>query len=172
MPRFIGRRTLIASGAIATVSVVSGCASQSPSDKAAIDKAYTDGVAAGRQALIKELKQVNGVSFSDALTSATTTKNATQVIAQPMASVLTAIGDKAISFLISALGDAKNSLNALLFFGDAVAALDKVQQFFRALQDNVNQLGESLAALPTDTKIEFAEEFLNALVDAIPELAE
>lgn len=165
----IARRALIgtalftagaAAGAVVTPIV------EGNSQHEAINKAYADGIAAGKQAVINQLKQINGIQLQSALTAAHTTQSATKVIAQPTANMLGTIAGDALSTLVSVLGAAQN---LVIFISGAYDLLGKLKAFFTGLQSTVADLSvpvEELGAADTEAASGFLEGVLLLVLDA------
>ena len=137
----LGRRALVgaAAAAVCAAAAGTGVAFESSADQKtlqslrqanqiAVNKAYTDGMAAGRQAVIDQLKQINGIQLQSAITSAHNTRAATKVIAQPAANMLATITGDALSTLISLISDAQTLMS---FISGAYKVLGLLKDFFQ-----------------------------------------
>lgn len=143
----LARRSLIggalfAAGGVAG-AVVAPIAEQGAQHEA-INKAYAEGVAAGKQAVINQLKQMNGVQLQSAITTAHNTRAATKVIAKPASNMLATIAGDALSAIVSVLSNAQNLLT---FFQDAYNLLGKLKDFFAGLQSSLADLPVPIADL-------------------------
>jgi predicted PurR-regulated permease PerM len=136
----VARRALIGGALIAAGgaagAIVTPIAEQGAQHEA-LNKAYADGVAAGKQAIINQLKQMNGVQLQAALTTAHNTRAATKVIAQPASNMLATIAGDALSAIVSVLGNAQN---LLILFQDGYNLLGKLKSFFEGLQNSILSL--------------------------------
>ena len=165
----IARRALIGTALVtagaAAGAVVAPIVEQN-SQHEAINKAYAEGVAAGKQAVINQLKQINGIQLQSALTTARTTQSATKVIAQPASNMLATIAGDALSSLVSVLGAAQN---LVAFISGAYDLLGKLKDFFTGLQGAIEDLSvpvEELGAADTEAAAGYLEGALLIILDA------
>ena len=114
-------------------------------------------MAAGRQAVIDQLKQINGIQLQSAITSAHNTRAATKVIAQPAANMLATITGDALSTLISLISDAQTLMS---FISGAYKVLGLLKDFFSGLQSTLADIGvpvDELASIATEDASGFLE---------------
>lgn len=161
----LGRRALVGAAAL-SVCAAGGLALAPTAEKLAqeatqkaIDEAYAAGINAGRQALLSELAQLEGVSIDAALEVATITKLAVLYIVRPVAQLLATITGDALGGLIAALGAAQSRLASINVH---ISQLDQLKALLTQWQQNVRQLPISLTQYAT-TDIDSAESYLMTL---------
>lgn len=160
----VARRALFGAAVVAA-GAASGVGAYAISNR----QAYADGMAAGRQATLSQIKQIKGVSAHTAAQAAQTTNQATKYVALPVVQMLSRIAGDALSILIDALDAAQNILNVVPFAGDIANLLGNLKSLLSTWQSNVSLLSISLDALgeaDVDSGLEFLEGLLEILLEA------
>jgi hypothetical protein len=160
----LGRRALVG---VAAVSVCAAGVALTPAaerlaqqvGQAAIDQAYAAGIAAGRQALLGELAQLEGVPIDAAIEVAKLTRLAVLYVVRPVAQLFATIAGDALGGLIAAINSAQSHLASINVHIDQ---LDQLKTLFGQWQHGVEQLPVSLTSFAT-ADIDSAESYLNAL---------
>ncbi len=127
--------------------------------KSELQDAFNSGVEAGRQALLAELAQIEGVTLEGAIGIAKLTQLGIQYVVMPLARLATTIEGDALQVLTDAVSTARTNL---AHFNVNVPWLDSLQTLLSTWRDNVQQLPESLNTYAT-TDITAAEMYLAAL---------
>lgn len=162
--RRIARRALITTGAL---GVCAAGAALTPtlvkdvgqaSGKAASD-AFQAGVDAGRQALLDELAQLEGVTLDAAIDVAEVTRVGVKVVVLPVARLVSTIGGDALAGLALGLSQARSDLAHINIH---IGVLDALQALVLSWQQNLTQLPIQLSDYAT-TDINGAETYLKAL---------
>jgi hypothetical protein len=160
----LGRRALI--GAAALSVCAAGVALAPTAEKAlqqaskqAIDDAYAAGIAAGRQALLSELAQIEGVPLDVAIQVAEWTRMAVLYIVRPIASLFATITGDALGALIAAINSAQSHLASINVH---ISQLDQLKSLLTEWQTNVKQLPIEITQYAT-ADIDSAENYLKAL---------
>jgi hypothetical protein len=160
----LGRRALI--GAAALSVCAAGVALAPTAEKAlqqaskqAIDDAYAAGIAAGRQALLSELAQIEGVPLDVAIQVAEWTRMAVLYIVRPVASLFATITGDALGALIAAINSAQSHLASINVH---ISQLDQLKSLLTEWQTNVKQLPIEITQYAT-ADIDSAENYLKAL---------
>lgn len=162
--RRLGRRALLTTGAL---GVCAAGAALTPaivkevelaSGKAASD-AFSAGVDAGRQALLDELAQLEGVTLDAAIDVAEVTKFGVRVLVVPIARLVAALGGDALTGLALGLGQARSDLAQIHIH---IGVLDSLQTLVQSWQQNLAQLPIQLNEYAT-TDVAGAETYLKAL---------
>ena len=160
----LGRRALI--GAAAVSVCAAGVALAPTAEKAlqqaskqAIDDAYAAGIAAGRQALLSELAQIEGVPLDVAIQVAEWTRMAVLYIVRPVASLFATITGDALGALIAAINSAQSHLASINVH---ISQLDQLKSLLTEWQTNVKQLPIEITQYAT-ADIDSAENYLKAL---------
>lgn len=160
----LGRRALIGAAA---VSVCAAGVALAPSaeqalqkaSKQAIDQAYAAGIAAGRQALMSELSQLEGVPLDAAIQVAEWTRMAVLYIVRPVAQLFATIAGDALGALVAAINSAQSNLASINVH---ISQLDQLKSLFTQWQTGVEQLPIELTKYAT-ADIDSAENYLKAL---------
>ncbi|HEU0025504.1 MAG TPA: hypothetical protein VFQ25_00170 [Ktedonobacterales bacterium] len=160
----LGRRALI--GAAAVSVCAAGVALAPAAEKAlqqaskqAIDDAYAAGIAAGRQALLSELAQIEGVPLDVAIQVAEWTRMAVLYIVRPVANLFATITGDALGALIAAINSAQSHLASINVH---ISQLDQLKSLLTNWQTNVKQLPIEITQYAT-ADIDSAENYLKAL---------
>lgn len=158
----VGRRALI-STALVAAGAAAGGAGMRVYDQQALDKAYADGMAAGRKAALNQIKQINGVPVLTAVQVSHNTQQATKYIAQPVGSMLDQIGSNALSALISAI----STVQGIPFlFSGVDDLLGHLKSLLTTWQNNLSSLGFSLSHL-SEAQVEGCVMFMEGLATAL-----
>ncbi len=160
----LGRRALVG---VAAVSVCAAGAALTPTaerlaqqvGQQAIDQAYAAGIAAGRQALLGELAQLEGVSIDAAIQVAELTRKAVLYIVRPVAQLFATIAGDALGAFIDAISSAQSHLASINVH---ITQLDQLKSLLTQWQQGVQQLPISLTDYATHD-IDSAENYLKAL---------
>lgn len=168
----LGRRALVS---VAAVSVCAAGVALTPTaermaqqvGQQAIDSAYAAGIAAGRQALLGELAQLEGVPIDAAIEVAKLTRLAVLYIVRPVAQLFATITGDALGALISAITSAQQHLASINVH---ISQLDQVKSLFSEWQQGVEQLPVSLTHYAT-ADIDSAENYLKSLKKQIQQQA-
>ena len=168
----LGRRALVG---VAAVSVCAAGVALTPSaeriaqqvGQQAIDQAYAAGIAAGRQALLSELAQLEGVPIDAAIEVAKLTRLAVLYIVKPVAQLFATIAGDALGGLIAALTSAQQHLASINVH---IAQLDQLKSLFSEWQQGVESLPVALTHYAT-ADIDSAENYLNSLKKQIQQQA-
>ncbi len=160
----LGRRALI--GAAAVSVCAAGVALAPTAEKAiqdaskkAIDDAYAAGIAAGRQALMSELAQIEGVPIDAAIQVAEVTRLAVLYIVRPVSQLFAIIAGDALSVLLAGLSSAQSHLASINVH---ISQLDQLTALLTQWQTGVTQLPIGLTDYATHD-IDSAENYLKAL---------
>jgi hypothetical protein len=127
--------------------------------KKAIDDAYAAGIAAGRQALLAELAQLEGVPLDAAIEVAELTRLAVLYIVRPVAQLFAIITGDALTLLLNGLSSAKSNLASINVH---ISQLDQLTSMLTSWQTNVAQLPIALTDYATHD-IDSAENYLKKL---------
>ena len=168
----LGRRALVG---VAAVSVCAAGVALTPTaeklaqqvGQQAVDQAYAAGIAAGRQALLSELAQLEGVPIDAAIEVAQLTRLAVLYIVRPIAQLLATIAGDALGGLIAALTSAQSHLASINVH---ISQLDQLKSLLTQWQQGVTQLPISLTSYAT-ADIDSAENYLKALKKQIQQQA-
>lgn len=128
-----------------------------------VSDAFTAGVNQGRQALLDELAQLEGITLDGAINIAELTRLAVKVIVLPLAQLNATITGGVLSVFDSALSTARDNLNKINVHIDP---LNNLQQLVETWRVNVAQLPMELDAYVT-ADINGAESYLKALKQKI-----
>lgn len=146
----VGRRALLGLAAAAGVCGLGAVAA--PQIKQEIDTLE-------REALLKELGQLEGITIDAAIAAAELTQAAVKLIVLPLARLLAFIGGNALDALISSI-DTARAISAGLHI--TIPWLNELRALFASWRDNVEQLPITLTAITT-ADISSAETYLKAL---------
>lgn len=163
-PSQLGRRALVG---VAAVSVCAAGVALTPTaeklvqqvGKQAVDDAYNAGIAAGRQALLSELTQLEDVSLDGAIEVAKLTRLGVLYIVRPVAQLFATIVGDALGGLIAALTSAQQHLASI---NVQISQLDQIKSLLSDWQHGVSQLPIDLTKYAT-ADIDSAENYLRAL---------
>jgi len=122
-------------------------------------KALQDGINQGKQAILDELAQLEGVSLDSAISVAELTKLGVKYILQPVASLAATIGGDAIQVLVSGLDGLRDLAGHVGIHNDQADALSRL---LHSWHDNLALLPKSLADYAT-ADINSAESYLKSL---------
>ncbi len=160
----LGRRALMG---VAAVSVCAAGVALTPTaervaqqiGQQAVDQAYAAGIAAGRQALLGELAQLEGVPIDAAIEVAQLTRLAVLYIVRPVASLFATIAGDALGGFIAAIASAQSHLASINVH---ITQLDQLKSLLTQWQQGVEQLPIALTKYAT-ADIDSAENYLKAL---------
>lgn len=160
----LGRRALVG---VAAVSVCAAGVALTPTaeklaqqvGQQAVDQAYAAGIAAGRQALLSELAQLEGVPIDAAIEVAQLTRLAVLYVVRPVAQLFATIAGDALGALIAALTSAQSHLASINVH---ISQLDQLKSLLTQWQQGVTQLPIALTSYAT-ADIDSAENYLKAL---------
>jgi hypothetical protein len=166
----VTRRVLIGA---ATVGVCAGAVKLAPLavekagyyTKQELDQALQNGIAQGREELLAELRDLEGIGIDAAITIAKITKFAVQNIVKPLADLNSTISGDIIGFLAAGVGKALSFLRGIPGFpGDALSALQNVEELLSTWHKTVAQdvLGQYAVQ-----DVTAAEAYLEALQQKI-----
>lgn len=158
------RRALIGAAAVSVCAAgvaLAPAAEQAiqAASKKALDDAYAAGIAAGRQALLAELAQLEGVPLDAAIEVAELTRLAVLYIVRPVAQLFATIAGDALTLLLSGLSSAKSNLASINVH---ISQLDQLTAMLTSWQTNVAQLPIALTDYSTHD-IDSAENYLKQL---------
>ncbi|PWT78078.1 MAG: hypothetical protein C5B60_01725 [Chloroflexi bacterium] len=129
--------------------------------KQQLDQALQQGIAQGRQELLAELRNLEGIGLDTAIAIAKITKFAVQYIVKPLADLNSTIQGDIVLFLAQRVGEARGILNGVPGVpGDVLSTLSKLQQLLLVWHTRVSQdvLGQYALA-----DVTAAENYLEAL---------
>lgn len=150
----VGRRALL--GLAAATGICGLGAVAAPQVKQEIDKLE-------REALLRELGQLEGIPIDAAIAAAELTQAAVKIIVLPLARLLAFIGGNALNILIGSLDNA-HAIAAGLHV--TIPWLNELRALLATWRDNVEQLPVALTAIAT-ADISSAEAYLKALKQRI-----
>ncbi len=128
-----------------------------------LQDAFGAGVDAGRQALLNELAQLEGVTLDGAITIAELTRLAVKYIVVPLANLTSTIEGDGLQILINAVSTARSNLAR---FNIRVDWLDNLQRLLSTWHDSVTRLPKQLNDYAT-ADINGTEAYLKALKSKI-----
>lgn len=160
----LGRRALVG---VAAVSVCAAGVALTPAaeriaqqiGQQAVDDAYAAGIAAGRQALLSELAQLEGVPLDAAIKVAELTRLAVLYIVRPVAQLFATVAGDALGGFIAAISSAQDHLGSINIH---ISQLDQLKSLLTQWQQGVQQLPIALTQYAT-ADIDSAENYLKAL---------
>ncbi|HEX8998189.1 MAG TPA: hypothetical protein VF812_19350 [Ktedonobacterales bacterium] len=160
----LGRRALVG---VAAVSVCAAGVALTPTaehlaqqvGQKAIDDAYAAGITAGRQALLSELAQLEGVPIDAAIEVAQLTRLAVLYIVRPIAQLFATIAGDALGAFVAAITSAQQHLASI---NVQISQLDQLKSLLTQWQHGVQQLPIALTQYAT-ADIDSAENYLKAL---------
>lgn len=150
----VGRRALL--GLAATTGICGLGAVAAPQIKQEVDKLE-------REALLRELSQLEGIPIDAAIAAAELTQAAVKLIVLPLARLLAFIGGNALNTLIGSLDNARTIAAGLHV---TIPWLNELRALLASWRDNVEQLPITLTAIAT-ADINSAETYLKALKQQI-----
>jgi hypothetical protein len=164
----LGRRALIGAAAVTVCAASVALAPTAEkmvedASKAAVDAAYKAGVDAGRQALLAELRNLEGVPLDAAIEVAEITRMAVLYIVRPVSQLFATIAGDALGLLLSGLSSAKSNLATINVH---ISQLDQLTSMLSQWQTNVTQLPIKLTDYATHD-IDSAENYLKSLKKTI-----
>lgn len=164
----LGRRALIGVAAVAVcaagVAVAPTVATMvEDASKSAVDAAYKAGVDAGRQALLAELRQLEGIPLDAAIQVAEVTRMAVLYIVRPVSQLFATITGDALGLLLGGLSAAKSNLATINVH---ISQLDQLTSMLSSWQTNINQLPITLTDYATHD-IDSSETYLKNLKKTI-----
>ena len=146
----MGRRALL--GLAASAGICGLGAVAAPQIKQEVDTLE-------REALLRELGQLEGISIAAAIAAAELTQAAVRLLVLPLARLLAFIGGNALNVLISSVDTARTIAAGLHV---TIPWLNEVRALFATWRDNLEQLPLALTAITT-ADISSAEAYLKAL---------
>jgi hypothetical protein len=160
----LGRRALVG---VAAVSVCAAGVALTPTaeriaqqiGQQAVEDAYAAGIAAGRQALLSELAQLEGVPLDAAIQVAELTRLAVLYIVRPVAQLFATVAGDALGGFIAAISSAQQHLGSINVH---ISQLDQLKSLLSQWQQGVQQLPIALTQYAT-ADIDSAENYLKAL---------
>lgn len=160
----LGRRALVG---VAAVSVCAAGVALTPTaeriaqqiGQQAVEDAYAAGIAAGRQALLSELAQLEGVPLDAAIQVAELTRLAVLYIVRPVAQLFATVAGDALGGFIAAISSAQDHLGSINVH---ISQLDQLKSLLSQWQQGVQQLPIALTQYAT-ADIDSAENYLKAL---------
>lgn len=160
----VTRRVLVAA---AGVGLCAGAVELTPlalnkvgqATEADLQNAFSAGIDSGRQALLNELLQLEGISIDGALDVAKITRLAVRYLVLPLANLASLIGGDSLEVLSNAISSARDNLAHVNVHIDW---LDQLQTLVSTWHTNVVNLPISLNAY-ANTDITSAESYLKAL---------
>lgn len=160
----LGRRALVG---VAAVSVCAAGVALTPTaeriaqqvGQQAVEDAYAAGIAAGRQALLSELAQLEGVPLDAAIQVAELTRLAVLYIVRPVAQLFATVAGDALGGFIAAISSAQDHLSSINIH---ISQLDQLKSLLSQWQQGVQQLPIALTQYAT-ADIDSAENYLKAL---------
>jgi hypothetical protein len=127
--------------------------------KAQLEDAFQAGIENGRQALLNELVQLEGVTLEGAIGVAKLTQLGIKYLVVPLAKLTTTIEGDALQVLVDAVSSARTNL---AHFNVTVGWLDSLQTLLSTWRDNVVLLPQSLDTYAS-ADVGGAETYLEAL---------
>jgi hypothetical protein len=135
--------------------------------KQAVDDAYAAGIAAGRQALLSELAQLEGVPIDAAIEVAQLTRLAVLYIVRPVAQLFATIAGDALGGFVAAISSAQQHLASI---NVQISQLDQMKSLLTQWQQGVQKLPIELTKYAT-ADIDSAENYLKSLKKQINQQA-
>jgi hypothetical protein len=141
----VTRRVLIGA---ASVGVCAGAVKLAPLavekagyyTKKELDQALQNGIAQGREELLAELRNLEGIGLDVAITIAKITKFAVQYIVKPLADLNSTISGDILLFLATGVGKALSFLRGIPGVpGDALSALQNIEGLLSTWRQNVSK---------------------------------
>lgn len=172
--RKLRRRALLAGGGVVAAAAVCGGAVEfGPAllqkageyTKAELDQAFQSGIEAGRQAVLNELKQLEGITIEAAIDVAGVERFAFDKLVIPLSQLAVTITGDALEILINAVQTARSNLAR---FNITVGWLDNLQALLTTWHDNLpDPTVLNAYASYTDSQIQSSETYLRALQQRI-----
>lgn len=167
--RFRRRALLAGGGVVAAAAVCGGAVEFGPGllqkageyTKNELDQAFTAGIEAGRQAVLNELKQLEGVSIEAAIDIAGVEQFAFDKLVIPLAQLAVTIAGDALGVLAGAVQTARTDL---AHFNITVGWLDNLYSLLVLWRTNLpDPTILNAYATYTDSQIQASETYLRAL---------
>lgn len=172
--RKLRRRALLAgTGVVATAAVCAGAVEFGPGllqkagayTKAELDQAFQAGIQAGRQAVLNELKQLEGISIEAAIDVAGVTQFTFDKLIIPLSQLTVTIAGDALEVLANAVQSARTNLARI---NVTIGLLDNLQQLLTLWRTNLpDPTALNAYASYTDAQVQGAETYLRALQQRI-----
>jgi hypothetical protein len=129
--------------------------------KQQLDQALQQGITQGREELLAELRNLEGIGLDTAIAIAKVTKFAVQYIVKPLADLNSTIQGDIVLFLAQRVGEARGILGGIPGVpGDVVSTLSKLQQLLLVWHTHVSQ---DLLGQYALEDVSAAETYLEAL---------
>lgn len=122
-------------------------------------KAFQAGLNAGKQAVLNDLAQLEGITIDGAIGVAEVTRLGVKYIVLPVARVVSFLGSNGLAGIAIGLTNAQENLAR---FNLSIGVLNSLQSIVSAWQQNLSQLPITLDAY-AHTDIDGAETYLRAL---------
>ena len=168
--RKLRRRALLAgTGVVATAAVCAGAVEFGPGllqkageyTKAELAQAFQEGIQEGRQAVLNELKQLEGISIEAAIDVAGVTQFTFDKLIIPLSQLTVTITGDALEVLANAVQSARTNLARI---NVTIGLLDNIQQLLTQWRNNLpDPTVLNAYASYTDAQIQGAETYLRAL---------
>ncbi|HEX6817392.1 MAG TPA: hypothetical protein VF120_03395 [Ktedonobacterales bacterium] len=172
--RRLRRRALLAGGGVvAAAAVCAGAVEFGPGllqkageyTKAELDQAFQSGIEAGRQAVLNELKQLEGVSIEAAIDIAGAEQFAFDKLVLPLSQLAVTITGDALAVLANAVQTARSNLARINI---TIGLLDNLQTLLTTWRNNLpDPTVLNAYANYTDAQIQASETYLRALQQRI-----
>lgn len=172
--RRLRRRALLAGGGVVAAAAVCGSAVEfgpgllqkaGEYTKAELDQAFQAGIAAGRQAVLNDLKQLEGITLEAAIDIAGVEQFAFDKLVLPLAQLAVTIAGDALGILAGAVQTARADL---AHFNITVAFLDYLDTLLTTWRNNLPDPSILNAyAHYTDSQIQATQTYLRALQQRI-----
>ncbi|HLZ21628.1 MAG TPA: hypothetical protein VKQ30_05865 [Ktedonobacterales bacterium] len=167
------RALLTGGGVVAAAAVCAGAVEFGPSllqkageyTKSELDQAFQSGIEAGRQAVLNELKQLEGVSIEAAIDIAGVERFAFDKLVVPLSQLAVTVAGDALSVLASAVQTAHDDLTRVNITVDWLTNLHALLTLWRTNLPDTTVL--NAYASYTDNQIQSTETYLRALQQRI-----
>jgi hypothetical protein len=137
--------------------------------KQELDQALQQGITQGREELLAELRNLEGIGLDAAIAIAKITKLGVQYIVKPLADLNSTIQGDIVLFLAQRVGDARAILGGIPGVpGDVLSALAKLQQLLLIWHANVSRDFLGQYALEDVTAAEAYLEALQKKINGTP----
>jgi hypothetical protein len=137
--------------------------------KQELDQALQQGITQGREELLAELRNLEGIGLDAAIAIAKITKLGVQYIVKPLADLNSTIQGDIVLFLARRVGDARAILGGIPGVpGDVLSALAKLQQLLLIWHANVSRDFLGQYALEDVTAAEAYLEALQKKINGTP----
>jgi len=168
--RRLRRRALLAGGGVVAAAAVCGGAIEfgpgllqkaGEYTKAELDQAFQAGIENGRQAILNELKQLEGITIEAAVDVAGVEQFAFDKLVIPLAQLAVTIAGDALAVLANAV---QNAINALAHVNITIGLLNNLEALLNTWRNNLPDPAVLQAyASYTDAQIQAAQNYLRAL---------